>query len=147
MSKMVWSVRDIPKVMGNKVVSKDFLYLMDFFKLNLFSLFTVHFTPVVTYFDENRPQFFGAAGRNWTEILAGRQPTGGLARASICWRVKNHITRPYSSLSTLPNIVRFIHITHIKLQVKNVVGLLYGSKWFAWCFQEIFPKSTISRSY
>ena len=90
---------------------------MDFFKLNLFSLFTVHFTPVVTYFDENRPQFFGAAGRNWTEILAGRQPTGGLARASICWRVKNHITRPYSSLSTLPNIARFIHISNCKLKM------------------------------
>ena len=67
-------MRDIPKVMANNfhVCSgltfifsfKIFLLVMAFLKLNLFSLFTVHFTPVVTYFDENRPQFFGAAGRN-----------------------------------------------------------------------------------
>ena len=25
-----------------------------------------------------------------------------------------------------------------------MVGLLYGSKWFAWRFQEIFPRSTLS---
>ena len=28
-----------------------------------------------------------------------------------------------------------------------MVGLLYGSKWFAWRFQEIFPRSTLSRSF